>query len=71
LRFLDRTQLDTHTHTHTHTIGLLWTGDQLFTEATALNEINIYALSNIRTRDPSNEGAPDLGLRPQGHRNQL
>jgi hypothetical protein len=60
-----------HTHTHTHTVGLLWTGDQLVAEANALNENNIYALCGIRTRDPSKQGTPGLGLRQHGHRNQL
>jgi hypothetical protein len=31
-------------------------------------ETNIHALSGIRTRDPSNQAAADLRLRPRGYR---
>jgi len=58
-------------HTHARAVGLLWTGDRLIAESTALNEINIHALSGIRTRDPRNRCSPGLGLRPHGHWNQL
>jgi hypothetical protein len=44
--------------------------DQLVAEAatyTQTKEINIRALSRIRTRDPNNQAAEDLRLRPYGH----
>jgi hypothetical protein len=31
-------------------------------------ETNMYEFSGIRTRDPSNQAAADLGLRPRGYR---
>jgi hypothetical protein len=68
-RFLDDIQL-------THTVGLLWTSDQPIAEASTYTgqhnietqETNIHALSGIRTRDPNNQAAADLRLRPRGHR---
>jgi hypothetical protein len=67
--FLDHIQL-------THTVGLLWTSDQPVAEASTYTvqhnietqETNIHALSGIRTRDPSNQAAADLRLRPRDHR---
>jgi hypothetical protein len=69
LGFLDHIQL-------THTVGLLWTSDQPVAEASTYTgqhnietqETNIHALSGIRTRDPSNQAAADLRLRPRGYR---
>jgi hypothetical protein len=60
-------------------VGLLWMSDQLVTEASTYagqyniqtQETNIHALSGIRTRDPSNQDAADLRLRPRGHCDQL
>jgi hypothetical protein len=68
-RFLDHIQL-------THTVGLLWTSDQPVAEASTYTgqhnietqETDIHALSGIRTRDPSNQAAEDLRLRPRGYR---
>jgi hypothetical protein len=59
-----------------HTVGLLWTSDQTVTETSTCagqhnietQETNIHALSGIRTRDPSNQAAVDLRLRPRGYR---
>jgi hypothetical protein len=59
-----------------HTVGLLWTSDQPVSEASTYKaqhnietqETNIHALSGIRTRDPSNQAAADLRLRPGGYR---
>jgi hypothetical protein len=59
----------------THTVGLLWTSDQPVAEASTYTgqhdietqETNIRALRGIRTRDPSNQAAADLRLRPGGH----
>jgi hypothetical protein len=59
-----------------HTVGLLWTGDQLLAETSTCTgqhnietqETNINALRGIRTRDPSNQAAADLRLRPRGYR---
>jgi hypothetical protein len=63
LRFLKHTKLDTQT------------SDQLVAEASTYTgqhniltqEKNINARSVIRTRDPSNDAATDLGFRPCGH----
>jgi hypothetical protein len=57
-----------------HTVGLLWTSDQPVAEASTYTEqhnietqeTNIRAFSGIRTRDPSNQAAVDLRLRPCG-----
>jgi hypothetical protein len=61
--FLDHTQL-------TPTVGFLWTRDQPVAEASTYTrqhsietqEINIHALSVIRSRDPSKQAAADLRL---------
>jgi hypothetical protein len=62
-----------HTHTHTRararTVRLLWTSDQsvaevaIYTIKTRTQQINIHALSGIRTRDPNNQVAADLRLK--------
>jgi hypothetical protein len=60
------------------TVGLLWTSDQPVAKASTYTgqhnreteETNIHTLSGIRTRDPSNQAAADLRLRPRGHRNR-
>ena len=82
LRFLDRTQLDTHTHarTHAHTnthtnkqpAGLLWTNDQHVAKAATLThttnkETNINALSGIRTLSRSDQAVTNLHRKPHGH----
>jgi hypothetical protein len=59
-----------------HTVGLLWTSDQPVSETSTCTgqhnietqEANIHALSEIRIRDPSNQVAADLRLRPRGYR---
>jgi hypothetical protein len=53
-------------------VGLLWTSDQPVAEASTYTEHHIntrdkHAQSWIRTRDPSNQAAADLRLRPRGH----
>jgi hypothetical protein len=63
------------THTIRHTVGLLWTSDQPVTETSTYTgqhniwtqETNIHVPSGIRTRDPSNQAAAELRLRPRGH----
>jgi hypothetical protein len=60
----------------THTVGLLWKSDQPVAEASTYTgqhnietqETNIPALSGMRARDPSNQAALDLRLRPRGYR---
>jgi hypothetical protein len=62
-----------------HTVGLLWTSDQPVSETSTCTgqhnmetqETNIHALSWIRTRDPSNQAAANLRLRPRGYRGRL
>jgi hypothetical protein len=64
-----------HTHTHIHTVRILWTGDQPVAETSTYTgqhniytqQTNIHAPSGIRTRNPSNQAAADLRLRPRGH----
>jgi hypothetical protein len=59
-----------------HTVGLLWTSDQPVAEISTCTgqhnietqQTNIHAFSGIRTRDPSNQAAADLRLRPRGYR---
>jgi hypothetical protein len=67
------------THTYRHTAGLLWTSDQPVAETFTYTgqhniytqQTNIHATSVIGTRDPSNEAAADLSLRPCGHWHRL
>ena len=60
--FLYHTQLDTHTHAHP--VGLIWKksarrrGRYLYNRQQT-QQTNIYALSGIRTHDPSNQAAAD------------
>jgi hypothetical protein len=62
-----------------HTVGLLWTSDQPVSEASTYTgqdnirtqETNIHALKGIRTRDPNNQAAADMRLRPLGHWDHL
>jgi hypothetical protein len=62
-------------HTYRHTVGFLWTSDQPVAETSTCTgqhnigtqETNIHALSEIRTREPINQAAADLRLRPLGH----
>jgi hypothetical protein len=62
-----------------HTVGLLWTSHQPVAETSTCTgqhnietqETNIHAISGIRTRDPSNQAAADLRLRPRGYRGRL
>jgi len=63
----------THTHTQTHPVALLWKNDRFLAEAAkpqhpTNTETNIYVLSGIPTRNPSNEASPDLRLRRYLHR---
>jgi hypothetical protein len=59
-----------------HMVGLLWTSDQPVSETSTCTEqhnietpeTNTHALSGIRIRDPSNQEAADLRLRPRGYR---
>jgi hypothetical protein len=70
--FLDHIQL-------TYRVGLLWTSDQPVAEASnytgqhyiETQETNIHALSGIRTRDPSNQAAADLCLRPSAYQSRI
>ena len=71
LRFLDPTQLDTHTPTLGRTPLYEWSAQrrEIFLNNTKQTQkTNIYALSGIRTRDPSIQAAVDLRLRLHGHR---
>jgi hypothetical protein len=62
-----------------HTVGLLWTSDQPVAETSnctgqhniETQKTNIHALSGIRNRDPSNQAAADLRLRPCDYRGRL
>jgi hypothetical protein len=61
-------------HTIRHAVGFLWTSDQPVAEASTYTgqqhitqETNIHALSGTRNRDPSNQVAADLHLKPRGH----
>jgi hypothetical protein len=66
------------THTR-HMVGLLWTSDQPVAETFTYTgqhniytlETNIHARSGTRPRDPSNQVAADLRLRPRGHWDRL
>jgi hypothetical protein len=65
-------------HTLTAPVGLLWTSDQLVSEAathTTHNKHkrrkNIYAVSWIQACDPNNQETADFCLRPHGHRSRL
>jgi hypothetical protein len=63
-----------HAIRHSRPVGLLRTSDQLVAEADTTQqtqEKNIQAFSGIRTRNPSNQAAADLRLRPHGHRKIL
>jgi hypothetical protein len=60
-------------HTISHTVGLFWKSDQPVAETSTYTEhsiwtqeTNIHAPSGIRTRNPSNQAAADLLLRPPG-----
>jgi hypothetical protein len=63
------------THIFRHKVGLLWTNDQPVAEVSNYTgqhniytqETNIHASSGIQTRNPSNQVAADLRLRPRGH----
>jgi hypothetical protein len=63
-------------HTYRHTVGLFWTSDQPVAETSTYTgqhniqkqETNIHAPSGIRARDPSNQAAAHLHLRPRGTR---
>jgi len=65
----------THTHTHTHSVGLLWTFDQLVTEAatctTQTQAMNIRAFSGIRPSDSSIQAASALRLRLHDYQDML
>jgi hypothetical protein len=60
-------------------VGLLWTSDQPVAEISTytgqyniqIQETNIHASSGIQNRDPSNQAAADLRLRPRGHWDRL
>ena len=65
-------------HAHTHASGRTrlkeWPArlrNRYLQNTQQTQETNIHALSGIRTRDPSNQTASDLGLRPHSHRDRL
>jgi hypothetical protein len=58
-------------HTHRHTVGLLWTSDQTVAETSTYTGQHNRQTCGIRTRDPSNQAAEDLRLRPRGHWDRL
>jgi hypothetical protein len=65
-----------HAVRRTQPVGHLWTSDQLVAQAAACTthskskRQNIHVLRGILTRDPSNQAASDLRVRPHGHRNR-
>lgn len=64
------------TMTHKHSVGLPWTRDRPFAEASTCTsqysqETNIHAPGEMRTRNPSKWAAADLRLRPRGYRDRL
>jgi len=65
-----------HTHTHTHGRTLLneWSAGRrgrYIHNTQEKQEMNILALCDIRTRNPSiNQAAAGLSLRPHGHRDR-
>jgi hypothetical protein len=62
--FLDHIQL-------THRVGLLWTSEGLYLHRTTQHRNTRkkhQCPQRVRTRDPINQAAADLRLRPRGHR---
>ena len=57
-----------HTHTHTHTSKI---PVQERIQHTTTQEVNIHAISGIRTCDPSHKAAEDLRVIPHGHQGRL
>jgi hypothetical protein len=57
------------THSTIYTVGLLWTSDQPTQDNTTYKHKRQTSMhpSGIRTRDPSNQAAAYLRLRPRGH----
>jgi hypothetical protein len=77
LRFLDHTLNQTHTHTHTHKPGITplyeWSArlrGRYLPNTQETQQTNIHAFSRIRPRDPNNQAATDIHLRPHGGRDQ-
>jgi hypothetical protein len=66
--------LITHIQTHCRTPLDEWSarrrGLYLHRTTQYINTTNIHSPSGIRTRDPSNQAAADLRLRPRGHWNR-
>ena len=63
-------------HTITQPVGLLWMSDQPIAETSTYTthnkqEMNICALSRVRTHDPRDRGATDLRLRPNGQQDSV
>jgi len=60
--FLAHKQLEKHNHS----VRLLWTSEQPVAQAasctTQIKQTTIEAVTGIRTRDPNNQKASDLGL---------
>jgi hypothetical protein len=75
---LGRLSVDvSRSHTDTHTLGRTplneWSArrrGRYLHNTKQTQETNIHDFSGIRTRDPSNQAASDLRLRPQGHRDR-
>jgi len=63
-----------HAVRQAHMVGLLWTS---VAETATYTAYNIHkrqtpsVLSGIKTREPSNQNAENLRLKPHGHRHQL
>ena len=58
-----------------HSVGLLWTSDQLVAETIPENtqhsqQTNIHDTGGIRTHNLITRAAPELRLRPRGHRDR-
>jgi hypothetical protein len=67
-----------YAHTPTYTCGRTplneWSAlrrERYIHTTQQIEQTNIHAPSRIRTRDPSNQVASDLRLRPHGHRDRL
>jgi hypothetical protein len=71
LKFIDHTQLDTPGRPPLNEWSARRRGRYLPNTHTHTQETNIHTLRGVRTRNPSNQAALDLGLRSKGHRGRL
>jgi hypothetical protein len=68
-----RTRARALARTHTQSVGVIWTNDQFVAEGARhpTQETSVHDLIENQTRDPSNQTAAYLHLRPHGHLDQL